>query len=67
MESVNELLVFKPFLLEIARRWSGVFFGDGTFVSVPTMYKQLCTIHAEVDGSAFPIVFMLMEEGTTET
>ncbi len=64
--SADELLGFQAFLLEIARRGSGVFLGDGTFDSVPTMFKQLYTIHAEVDGSAFPIVFVLMEERTAE-
>ena len=53
-------------LLEIARRGIGVFLGDGTFDSVPTMFRQLYTIHAEVDGSAFPAVFVLMDERTTE-
>ena len=54
------------FLLEIARRGSGVFLGDGTFDSVPTMFRQLYTIHAEVDGSAFPVVFVLMEERSAD-
>ena len=66
MESVNELLGVQVVLLEIARRWSGVFLGDRTFDSVPTMFKHLYTIHTEVDGSAFTIVFVLMEERTVE-
>ena len=63
--SANVSFGFQVFLLEIARRGSVVFLGDGTFDSVPTMFKQLYTIHAEVDGSAFPIVFVLMEERST--
>ena len=54
------------FMLDVAQRGRGVFLGDGTFDSVPTMFKQLYTIHAEVDGSVFPVVFVLMEERSTE-
>ena len=36
--------------------------GDGTFDSVPTMFKQLYTINAEVDGSDFSFISVLMEE-----
>ena len=39
-----------------------MFLGDGTFVSVPKMFKQLHSSHTEVDGSAFTIVFVLLEE-----
>ena len=53
-------------MLDVAQRGRGVFLGDGTFDSVPTMFKQLYTIHAEVDGSVFPVVFVLMEERSTE-
>ena len=58
--------VSSGFLLKMARRGSGVFLGDGTFDSVPTMFKQLYMVHAETDGSAFPIVFVLVEERSTE-
>ena len=54
------------FMLDVAQRGRGVFLGDGTFDSVPTMFKQLYTIHAEVDGSVFPVVFVLVEERSTE-
>ena len=53
-ESKRVVVFSSGVLLEIARRVIGVFLGDGTFDSVPTMFRQLYTIHAEVDGSAFP-------------
>ncbi|CAG2184746.1 unnamed protein product [Mytilus edulis] len=33
-------------------------FCDGTFYSCPTLFHQLYTVHAMIDGSMFPLVFV---------
>ena len=66
MEDTDDWLWFQAVFSSKSLDEGAAFLGDGTFNSVPTMFKQLYTIHAEVDGSAFPVVFVLMEESSSE-
>ena len=65
-QSTKRIIVLSSgFQLDIARRGPGMFMGDGTFDSVPSLFTQMYTIHALHGDSSFPIAFALMVEKTT--
>ena len=35
-------------------------FGDGTFYAAPALFSQLYSLHAEVNGSTYPLVYALL-------
>lgn len=41
-------------------------FCDGTFYTCPTVFNQLNTIHALVDGSMYPLVYNLLPGKDTD-
>ena len=66
-QTKQKIVVFASnFQLEIAKKGSGVFLGDGTFQYVPAKFKQMYSLHTMVDGTVFPVAFALMEEKTAE-
>ena len=42
-------------------------FIDGTFRCVPTLYKQLYTIHGTINGFSMPLVYALLQSKTVQT
>lgn len=49
-------------LLAQSKRW----YSDGTFKTVPEVFFQLYTIHAEVYGTVVPLVYVLMPKKTEQ-
>ena len=45
---------------------SSVILGDGTFQVTPSLWKQQYTLHANVQGFCFPVIFLLLP-GKTKT
>ena len=60
------IIMASPFQIDVARRCSGKFMGDGTFECVPSFFTQMYTIHTFHGASSFPVAFALMEEKTTQ-
>lgn len=46
---------------------SSTVFSDGTFYSCTSLFAQLYTLHADVDGTVFPLVFALLPNKTEAT
>lgn len=46
---------------------SPIWFGDGTFKSVPKIAAQLYTVHYRRQGNTFPAVYALMEDRTEQS
>jgi hypothetical protein len=44
-----------------------VLYGDGTFYACTGLFYQLYTIHADVEGQLFPLVFALLPNKTQRT
>ena len=40
---------------------------DGTFKVAPTIFCQVFTIHALIDGSAYPLVYILLPDKSEES
>lgn len=50
-------------ILADCKQWAG----DGTFSSVPSIFKQLYTIHGMVKGKLLPLVYILMPDKNEES
>ena len=46
---------------------SSTVYSDGTFYSCTSLFAQLYTLHADVDGTVFPLVFALLHNKTEQT
>ena len=50
-------------LLNSSQQW----FMDGTFNSVPSLFHQLLTIHGEINGQHYPLIYALMPNKTQKS
>jgi hypothetical protein len=47
-------------LQHLANNDNNTLYADGTFYIFPSLFTQLYTLHALIDGAMFPLVFVLL-------
>ncbi|ELP91171.1 hypothetical protein EIN_149980 [Entamoeba invadens IP1] len=66
-DSLPRILVFSSHLQQLIASKADHIFADGTYHITPNTVQCLYTIHAYVDNTCYPVVFILLPNETEET
>ncbi|XP_057335878.1 uncharacterized protein LOC130674543 [Microplitis mediator] len=55
----NRFMIFTTYANLMKLSQCEIWAGDGTFRSVPVLFKQLYSLHGVIDGHTLPLVYML--------